>query len=71
MQPGIGGFSSLLKVTMHQVFFISEGREFHSRGPATETILSPYRLRDGGVYKSLFVVEHNTLVAVYSSRSVM
>ena len=39
-QPGIGGFSSLLKVTRQQVFFISAGIEFHSRGPATENILS-------------------------------
>ena len=26
--------------------------------------MSPYRLRDGGTYKSLFVVERNTRVAV-------
>ena len=41
-------FNSLLKVTRQQVFFISAGRDFYSRGPATENILSPYRLRDGG-----------------------
>ena len=48
-------FNSLLNVTRQQVFFISAGREFHSR----ENILSPYRLRDGGTQKSLFVVERN------------
>ena len=41
-------FNSLLKATRQQVLFISAGREFHSRGPATENILSPYRLRAGG-----------------------
>ena len=56
---------------MQPVFIISAGREFHSREPATENILSPYRLRDGGTKKSLFVVERNTLVALCSSRSVM
>ena len=36
-------FNSLLKVTRQQVFFMSAGRDFHSRGPATENILSPYQ----------------------------
>ena len=39
-QPGIGEFSSLLKVMRQLVFFISAGREFHSRGPATEKTLT-------------------------------
>ena len=62
-QPRIGGFSNLLKVMRQQIFFISAGREFHSRGQATEKILSPYQLRDGGM--SLFVVECNNRSALY------
>ena len=45
------------------------GSEFHSRGADSEKVLSPYRLRDGGTYKSLFEVERNTLVDLCSSRS--
>ena len=44
------------------MFFISVGKEFHSRG----AVLSPYRLRDGGTYMSLFEVEGNTLAALCS-----
>ena len=54
---------SLLKVTRQEIVFISFGSAFHIRGAETEKVLSPYRLRDGGTYKSLFVAEPNTRVA--------
>ena len=40
---------SLLKVTRQEVAFISFASAFHIRGAETEKVLSPCRLRDGGV----------------------
>ena len=54
---------SLLKVTRQEIVFISHGSAFYIRGAETEKVLSPYRLRDGGTYKSLFVDKRNTRVA--------
>ena len=56
-------FMSLLKLTKQEIVFILIGSAFHIRGAETDKFMAPYRLRDGGTYKSLFVAESNTRVA--------
>ena len=48
-KSGMAGFLIVLQVVRQQFFFLSIGKEFHRRGPATEKMLSPYRLRDGDI----------------------
>ena len=62
MQPGRDAFLSILKVGRQEIFFIAFGSAFHIRGAEIEKVLSSYRLRDGGTYKSLFVAERNTRI---------
>ena len=57
-----------LKVSKDETVFIWRGRLFHTRGAATEHILSLYRLLNGGTSRSLLLAErssHAGRLAVY------